>query len=36
VTWVSVPLSLAINAGLAVFYLLSPGQSREVRDSHLR
>jgi hypothetical protein len=33
---VSVPLSLAINAVLALFYLLSPEPRRDTRDVKVR
>jgi hypothetical protein len=34
VAWWSVPISLAINAGLALFYLLSPDQNAMHRAEH--
>jgi uncharacterized membrane protein len=34
ITWWNVPLSLAINAGLALFYLLSPDQRTKLYATH--
>ena len=31
VTWWSVPLSLAMNGGMALFFLLSPDRSLKVK-----